>query len=72
MKKIIIILIFLGIISCNEIVKFDNSKPLSQKQQIIKMIDKKIKYSNDAKEKEILKDLKYSIIARIKDKAEVK
>ena len=70
MKKIIIILIFLGIINCNEFVKPDDSKPLSQKQQIIKMIDRKIKYSNDAKEKEILKDLKYSIIARIKEEVE--
>lgn len=55
--------------SCDEHIRQDELKPLSQKEQILKMIDSKIKRSNDEKEIGILKDFKYDIIFRVRDEA---
>ncbi len=60
-------LMILSFMSCDEIVKPDKSKPLSQKYQIVEMIDLKIEYSNEFCEKVALKDLRHSILVRIKD-----
>jgi hypothetical protein len=71
-KKVILISFVLTCIiyplsTCNKYKLKEDSKPKSQKDQIINMINIKIKYSSDPVKKEILKDLKYDITSRVKE-----
>jgi hypothetical protein len=71
-KKVILISFVLTCIiyplsTCDKYNLKKESKPSTQKEQIIEMINIKIRYSSDPIEKEILKDLKYDIISRVKE-----
>ena len=66
MKYIIAFILFIVIFSCDEIVKDEPIKKLSQKQQIIEIIDFKISRSNNFQVRTALQDLKYTVIASVK------
>ena len=70
MKYLIVVISFIFIFNCMKNTRPEPKRPfkkLSQKEQILKIIEFKVEHSDDFTEKVTLQDLKYTILSKVED-----